>query len=277
MKLMNVKLRARVTQASSEVTGAVEKVLRTLRGEESSPDLESLLQYLAEYAWSGITSADTNWIPTLLHDICVPVELLTGRPVTATGDELVSKDTIEFVKSVQNAANARNAIDEGNPITIEWLAALANVSERTIRTATSPSNPNAIPITKEGHWTYIQAPHALEWLSSRKDFVPTQRPDNRPTMSGLLRVTQPGQAWRDWRESRELSPNDLARELGWTSQQREIYEGIESGTATENMLTLSPEFWRHLAAHLESEDPDAVAALTYRQLAAAYADWRLAS
>lgn len=274
---MNSNLHARATRASTELTGAVETVLRTLRGEESSPDLESLLQHLADYAWSGISSADPNWIPTLLHDICVPADLLTGSLVSAAGDELVSKDTIEFVKHVQNAANARSTIDEGNPITIEWLAALANVSERTIRTATSPSNPNAIPITKEGHWTYIEAPHALEWLSSRKDFVPTQRPDNRPVTTGLLRAARPGDAWKEWRESRSLTTADLARELGWTTAQTSAYEKLESATSDEDMLILLPDFWRHLAAHLKSEEPDAVAALTYRQLAAAYADWRLAS
>lgn len=274
---MNSNLHARATRASTELTGAVETVLRTLRGEESSPDLESLLQHLADYAWSGISSADPNWIPTLLHDICVPAELLTGSLMTAAGDELVSKDTIEFVKHVQNAANARSTIDEGNPITIEWLAALANVSERTIRTATSPSNPNAIPITKEGHWTYIEAPHALEWLSSRKDFVPTQRPDNRPVTTGLLRAARPGDAWKEWRESRSLTTADLARELGWTTAQTSAYEKVESAKPGEDMLTLLPDFWRQLAAHLESEEPDAVAAMTFRQLAAAYADWQLAA
>ena len=210
------------------------------------------------------------------HFESVPVELLGGFLMSPAGENLVSKETVEFVKRVANAANARHSLDEGHALTIEWLAALANVSDRTIRSATSSSNPNAIPITKDGHWTFIEAPHASEWLSGRKDFVPTQRPDNRPTTTGLIRAAQPGDAWKEWREARGLTIGDLARKLGWTSGQAAAYQQIESGIPDDDMLTLLPAFWHALAAHLDSEDPGAVAALTYRKLATAYADWRVA-
>ena len=273
---MQNDLHARATEASTEILDAVDAVHRTLKGEETSLDLESLLRHLIDYAWSGVSDADPNWIVGLLHDICVPVELLGGFLMSPAGENLVSKETVEFVKRVANAANARHSLDEGHALTIEWLAALANVSDRTIRSATSSSNPNAIPITKDGHWTFIEAPHASEWLSGRKDFVPTQRPDNRPTTTGLIRAVQPGDAWKEWREARSLTIGDLARKLGWTSGQAAAYQQIESGIPDDDMLTLLPAFWHALAAHLDSEDPGAVAALTYRKLATAYADWRVA-
>lgn len=273
---MNNELYHRATQASVEITDAVDTVLRTLKGDETSPDLESQLHYLIDYAWSGVSDADPNWILGLLHDICVPSELLKGNLMTPAGDVLVSRETAEFVKRVANAAAARYALDEGNQVSIEMLAALANVSDRTIRTATSSSNPNAIPITKDGYRTYIEAADALEWLSARKDFVPTQRPDNRPTTTGLIRASRSGDAWKEWREAAGLTVEGLARELGWTFDQAATYQLIEFGTPDDDMLTLLPAFWHGLAAHLGSEDPVAVAALTYRQLANAYADWRVA-
>lgn len=273
---MNTNFRTQASQAAGEITSAVDTALRTLRGELESADLETILHDLGDYAWSGITSSDPHRIPTLLHDICIPAELARGNLTNAAGDNLISKEAAEVVIRVQSAANARHTLDEGNPVTIEWLAALANVSERTVRTATSSRNPNAIPITKEGHWTLIQAPHALEWLSKRKDFVPTQRPDNRPTTPGLLRAARPGEAWKEWRESRNLTIAVIARELGWTSDQTNAYEKFESAVPDDDMITLLPDFWRQLAAHLDSEEPDAVAALTFRQLAAAYAEWQLA-
>lgn len=273
---MQSDFRTRATHASTEILEAVHTVHRTLKGEETSLDLESLLRHLIDYAWSGVSDADPNWIVGLLHDICVPVELLGGSLMTPAGEDLVSKESVELIKRVANAANARYSLDEGHALTIEWLAALANVSDRTIRSATSSSNPNAIPITKDGHRTFIEAPHALEWLSGRKDFVPTQRPDNRPTTTGLIRAAQPGDAWKEWREARDLTVEDLARQLGWISGQAGAYQQIESGIPGDDMLTLLPVFWHALASHLDSEDPGAVAALTYRKLATAYADWRVA-
>ena len=266
----------RAAEAATEIREAVDTLQRTFKGEETSPDLGSLLRYLVDYAWLGVSDADPNWILGLLHDVCVPAELLNGALMSPSGEALVSKETSDFIKRLQSAANARRALDEGNQITIEMLAALANVSDRTIRTATSSNNPNAIPITKDGHWTFIEAAHALEWLSRRKDFVPTQRPDNRPTTTGLIRALRPGDAWKEWREARGLTVDELAKELGWTYGQAGAYQKIESGIPDDDMLDLLPDFWRDLAAHLGAEDAGAVAALTYRKLASAYADWRVA-
>lgn len=263
------------SNAAEDLVKAVQTVLASLKGESGASDVKALFENLALYAWSGVTQDDPNWIEERLHEASVPVELLRGNLMDPTGADLMAKDSISFINRLVNAAHARKAIDEGGQVTIEWLAALANVSERTIRSATNASNPNAMPIIKDGHWTLIDAAHALQWLSRRNDFAPTQAADNRPRAIVLLRALQLGDAWQKWRESRSLMIEDLATALGWGAEQAALYARIESGSLGDDSLTLSPHFWRELAVHLGSVEPDDVAATTYRLLAAAYANWRL--
>lgn len=263
--------------AAKELSTAVETILNIFNGQEQCVhDLAFLLDELSLYAWEGI-APDENYVLTLLHEIGSPVELLRGNLISANGEELVSAQTKELINRVAHAANARYAIDQGHLVNIEGLAALARVSERTIRTATNSKNPNAMKITKDGHWTWIEAPEALKWLSERKDFVPTQSLDNRPRIVVLHREPYVGDAWRQWRESREMSVEDLAGQLGWSKEQCEWYAQIEEGTPGEAYIRFPPRSWRELADHFGSEEGAGVAELTYQSLTAAYAKWRVAN
>lgn len=264
----------RIAEAAAEILNATDTVAAILRGEGDAPPLEHLLEETRLYAWSGI--CHRHHALDLLHELSVVVDLLEGDLVTPSGDGLVAQETRELVRRVMNAAHARYHIDEGESVTTEQLAALAGVTERTIRTATNPKNPNAIPITKDGHWTYIEGPHALKWLSQRKDFVATQRADNRPRAAVLSSSINVGDAWKMWRQAVGAEIGALAERLRWTAEQTRSYESVETGSPGAHWLELEPGFWRKLADHYESTEPAAVAALTYRKLAAAYADWRIA-
>jgi len=88
---------------------------------------------------------------------------------------------------------------------------------------------------------------------------------------------QLGEVWQKWREKQNLTIDDLAVALAWSGEQAALYARIESGDLGDDSLVLSPQFWRDLAVHLGSKEPDDVAATTYRSLAAAYANWRLKS
>jgi hypothetical protein len=71
---------------------------------------------------------------------------------------------------------ARARIDWlGGDITVEQLAALARVSEKTLRMAANPKNEGALRITKRRHRTVVTTDDAMEWLARRPDFIPTQR------------------------------------------------------------------------------------------------------
>lgn len=265
---------AHTADAAAEIIGAADVVAATLRGERDVPSLGHLLEEARLYAWSGIPGR-THALD-LLHELSVPDELLGGNLVTPLGDDLVSRETRDLVRRIVNASHARHDIDEGESVSIERLAALAGVTERTIRAATNPKHPNAVPITKDGHWTFIEAPHALKWLSQRKDFVPTQGTDNRPRTAVLASSLTAGEAWKKWREAAGLEIGTLAERLGWSAGQARTYESVEADTPGLNWLDLAPGFWRTLAEHFESTEAAEVAALTFRKLAAAYADRRIA-
>src|SRR5690606_29673536 len=115
-------------------------------------------------------------VEELIHELCVIEEVLRGNFMTASGDNLLAAPSRTFIQRVLTAAFARSNVDRGTPVTIEQLAALARVTERTVRAATSTTNPNPLPITKDGHWTYIEARDARAWLSARRDFRPTRTP-----------------------------------------------------------------------------------------------------
>lgn len=265
---------AQTARAAAEIVEAVDVLAATFRGEGDAPPLGDLLEEARLYAWSGIPGR--SHALDLLHELSVPVELLRGDLVTPFGDGLVAQETRDLVRRITNASHARRYIDEGESVSIEWLAALAGVTERTIRAATNPRHPNAIPITKDGHWTYIEAAQALKWLSQRKDFVPTQGTDNRPRTAVLAGSITVGEAWRNWREGRDIGIDTLAKQLGWSAGQIASYESVETGAPGEKWLDLSPRFWNELADHFESAESAEVAGLTYRKLALAYADWRIA-
>jgi len=264
--------------AAKELITALETLLNMYKGlEPGVMDLESALDYLSDYAWEGTTGEDENFILTLLHEINSPVELLRGNLIDGGGSDLVSAQTKEHINRVANAAHARCEIDQGHLVNIESLAALARVSERTIRAATNSKNPNAMKITKDGHWTWIEGPEALKWLSERKDFVPTQTYDNRPRSAVLHRELHVGDAWKQWRVSRNLSIQYLASQLGWSDEEAGWYEQIENGVPGEAYIAFSPRSWRQLAEYYGSQESTDVAKITFQSLAAAYANWRVAN
>ncbi len=261
--------------AAAEVVSAVTTVLEALKGEGDALPINELLELLSDYAWLGVTDGPDQ-VLGYLHDISVAVELLKGSLITPSGDPLVSRDTVELIDRITNAAHARYNLDEGEAVTIEWLAALARVSERTIRSATNSKSPNAMPITKDGHWTFIEAPHALEWLSGRSDFKPTQIADHRPRTATLANSMHMHETWKKWRESQNISIDELSREMEWSQDQTSSYRLFEAGSTGQVALSLAPAFWRKLAARFDSAESSDVAALTYRRLAAAYGEWRIA-
>lgn len=263
--------------AADELTNAVAEVLSTLRGEETAQALEHLLSNLAAYAWLGVGAEDSNYIEQMLTEISVVIELLGGNLMNCSGETLVSQDTRQYIHRVASAANARHNIDNDGQVTIEWLAALANVSERTVRAATSSSNPNGMPIVKDGHWTFIEGAHALRWLSQRKDFIPTQVADDKPRAAMLRAGVQVGEQWRKWRLAHELSVDKLAKSLEWSDEQMRLYSLVESGEWHQDVLNLGPSFWNALALRLSSEEPGEVAIATFKALTDGFFAWRVES
>lgn len=257
--------------AASELQSAMETILSQLRGETHGPALPSLLEDLCLYAWYG---EGHDYAIDRLHEAGTVEALLDGRFQDAPGNGLLSDENRDLIQKIINAAGTRFNLHEGYLVTIEGLAALANVSERTIRAATNSSNPNAIPITKSGHRTLIEPEHALAWLAGRRDFVQTRGLSDKPSAAALGTGAKVGERWKAWRESRHLPLTDLAAQLGWSAAETEIYASIESGDASRAM-ELTPGFWSRLAVHFEAEDPTTLAISSFRYLSQEHAEARL--
>lgn len=149
---------------------------------------------LGAYVWQGDTAnglhSENTWGEVaLLGQI---VDLLAGKlefdlseRVGLFGDASESvggNAATDIVKWTVAGYKARGKLDWlGDPLTVEELAALARVSEKTLRMAANPKNADALRITKQGHRTVITTDDALEWLSRRPDFVPTKRINHSPS------------------------------------------------------------------------------------------------
>ena len=95
------------------------------------------------------------------HDRSWPYALIGGMPSN------------EILVSVCRAAYARWAIANDYSVSLPELAALARVSDKTIRMAANPKNPAALKTSKNGTRTVVEADDALAWLSRRADYRPT--------------------------------------------------------------------------------------------------------
>lgn len=260
--------------AAEELLRAVGTINAALAGEGGSFGIATVLEVLSQYAWAGVTPTAPA-LDDLLHEASVAVELLRGSLISPAGDELMPCESKDVILRAVTAAQARRDLENGEDISIEALATLARVSERTIRAATSSKNPNAIPIRKDGHWTYIRAPHALEWLASRSDFVPTQVGASRPQVPALMSAVHVGRAWKSWREGQSIDLEDLARVMGWNEAQADAYRQIEAERPSEAYLLLTPEDWRRLAEHLGAEQAAELASQSYLRVVNEFATWRV--
>ena len=265
-------------RAAVNTIEAVEQIHAVLSGRHDvglGLALPSVVAALADYAWRGIKPTEGLSVLDLRHEISAAVELFRGHLIHPSGEPLLVETDRDAIGQVAAAAEAREDIDEGNPVRIDALAALAGVAERTIRAATNPNHPRAIPITKEGHWTWIEAQHAFEWLTRRSDFQPT-RAEIPPQMASTVNNRDAlATECRAGRARRNAGIEQLAAALDWSDEQLTGYRAIEASQPSAAGLSLSPSVWYAFATHLEMPEPGKFAAQAYRVVVAACADDRI--
>lgn len=90
---------------------------------------------------------------------------------------LINSDDLKFsdnILDVTNAAFGRSRLDGGLSVTIQDIALLANVDERTVRNAISAKEIETSKLDKK---ISIDNKSAINWLSRRKGFNPTKFPN----------------------------------------------------------------------------------------------------
>ena len=77
--------------------------------------------------------------------------------------------------TVIRLATARWMLDTGDlDLTIDQIALLANMDEKSVRNAANPKNRDALKTYSHDGRTYVKVVDARDWLSRRRGFVPTR-------------------------------------------------------------------------------------------------------
>jgi len=238
--------------------------------------LVGLTTRIATYAKEGIWPASQNDFMDALTDFEVSAELLKGRegPCLFGPDQVarMPEHSAAVLLEVLTSAQARLAIDRGSNITVPMLAALAGVSEKTVRMASNPNNDRPLKTVKEGAATFIQPDDALEWLGRRGDFRPTRyfvSEGSRPQLTTFLALSTHLQAVRT---ERGESVDTLAEALGWSIATSAAYERLDKISAPSDLANFQPCHLAQLARHLDIHEPVDFARETYPLIATAYGE-----
>lgn len=263
---------------SNDSTAAVEaaksllQALQELHTVLVAIDLPHVAGRLAEYAYRGVGFQNENALTDALHELCSAEELVKANLMLPNGDMLWDEEHRHVIAQLSKAARARQSLDQGESVTVDELAALARIAEKTVRMATNPAKPGSMRVTKNGHWASIEAAEALAWLGRRSDFLPTIQ-DARPAQSTVIADAQSlADACRRGREQVGADVAGLASALGWTNTQRKAYLRIEGGHIDEQMTHFPPQALLAMAQHFGLPQPLEFARQAYRFLALRHAD-----
>lgn len=232
-------------------------------------DLENTGSMLATFAWEGEWRLDDNALADALHEFTTALEASRGNFILPDGTDLLSQESADHLELLANAATARQSLAAGEPVTVELLAALAGVAEKTVRMASNPKNAQPLQVTKDGHWTVIAAQDALAWLARRGDFKPTRMGNNQPV---LVVSTDIAKALGECIAQLNLTIETLARRAKLDKKGAAALGLLVAGEIASASDALSPSQLKSVASALDFEDPDAFAKTAYQLIALAAAN-----
>lgn len=231
----------------------------------SESELRSLCVKTYRYAWLGEQEERLD-INALVTDF----NLFSQIIVHMRGLELPSGGFTNFgttngvenqlhVVALTNALNARYNLDNGSDLTIEQLAALAGLSEKTIRMAANPRHDGHLRTHKLGNRTVISADDALAWLEQRGDFRPSRLVQFRPgqyqgdatTLAGVLKQARNALGLRTPGEVVARIKGDAMAETTYAALEKETWRPLQAGLDARGLMDL--------ALALELPAPDAFA------------------
>lgn len=257
-------------EVGSVLTG--DKITRQADETVPYPGLPHTAGLLAAYAWNGEWDSSSGDVSEALHELSTATELIGGSLMLPDGTDLFPREQKAELHRLAKAATARDNLDAGDAITIEQLAALAGVAEKTVRTATNPKSTNPIAITKQGHWTWIEAGEALTWLSRRTGFKPTQATEAGANQSIPVDLPSLISSCESWLARAELDAATLAKHLAWPQAKALALGALLARKPDAAFADLDPAALHQFAKAVGMALPDDFARQAYRLLALAHAD-----
>lgn len=271
--------------AASSLVGVEPAVYRAHVGEPGETPLRTaahrsrlvgLAGRIATYAKNGTWPTSQSDFMDALTDFEVSAELLKGKegPCLFGPDQVarMPEASAALLLEMLTAAQARLAIDQGSDITVPMLAALAGVSEKTVRMASNPNNDRPLKTVKDGAATFIQPEDALEWLGRRSDFKPTRyfvSEGSRPRLGTFSALTTHLQAVCT---ERGETLDSLTEALGWSTEASAAYGRLEKTEAPKELASFQPRHLEQLARYLRIHEPVEFARETYPLIATAYGE-----
>jgi len=278
---MTIRTRNEAEALIHSLSEALRLVLGSMTGKEVTPveaadapltDLAATAGDLAVYAWEGEWNDGPDRLNEALHEIGIVAELLPANFMLPDGSILFDEEEKRALGRLINAAHARKNLDEGHELSIEWLAALAGVAEKTIRAATSRSAASPIPVDNRKHRAWIKASDALAWLSRRPDFKPTRFRDDGPDQPLINDPATLAQTCKTWVSYAGISLDTVDNQLGWPAPVGAALRAVIERHPEAGFEALSPALLKKFAARVGMPQPDEFARQAYRVLAIAHAD-----
>jgi hypothetical protein len=189
-----------------------------------------------DFVSSGEWGGTREDLATLLKDLTPLAYLL--RSDTAIVDQMgypgIDPDATALLLSIWNQLSARLALAHEEPISLQQLAVLAGLAEKTVRMLAratrgghaSSRGDSSVYTYKEGSRTRVSAAEAMRWLSLRPDFKPTRfgSVDLQPRTQLALSTTL-----QQLRAASKLSIPELIRRCGLPQAAATAYEQLEDG------------------------------------------------
>lgn len=232
---------------------------------------------LAEYAWGGRYPGSEGDLDDSIHDALTVLPLLQsgeGELVNAVGDGVISEESRDILTKTVDAAIARRTLDSRayGDLTVPMLAALAGVSEKTIRMAANPKNPEALRTTKVGNSTFVLSDDALDWLRRRDGFQETIYNFSSNSTPSIKDPESLARALTTLRSRRAMSTADVANALGWNSEKTGGYEQLEQGQLVASRIPFAPDDLVALGKLMKVDQPVTFAKNAYRAVVSAFAE-----
>lgn len=183
-----------------------------------------------------------------------------GLIIDSAGSFLISEScngdyvTVEKCLHAAKAFFARLVLDGGERswvsldhppegmLSIPEVALLAGLDERTVRNATSKSAANRLDTAVVDSSIYIPREAAIQWLSTKRGFIPSRVGDELPAETvletQLANAGEAGDFVRQQRERLKLSIIDLASAPGCSLSSAEV-EALEAGKIIDDEENLT--------------------------------------
>lgn len=194
-----------------------------------------LLPELARFAWEGSWYSNDVSLSEALTDLSPLNEALNTSFINAFGEPLLPDNACTMIGRIVSAAHARFSLHQGEEIDIQALAALARVSEKTVRMAANPKLEGHLKTESgPGNRTWIPAEAALEWLRNRKDFMTTRFDVGVGEQPAIRTIDELAFACRLFRVRAGLEIPDLRKQLKWKAAEAMAYQNLENGVLRPN-------------------------------------------